>query len=844
MACRNIYIQVVLIALFAVPVIPVQGIDWPQFMRNAQHNGDAWEEQLDLPLRLNAQVKLDDAILSSPAIVGGRIYVVDQMGTAYAIDLKTGLIAWKTAPEGQNTFGSNTSSPCVAKGKVFYGTIAGNLHILNAGNGTVIKSIRLDWPIMDAITYANDSVYFQTLNGVVHCLDLDGHTRWVWDQFKLTRASEIANGRNPRTDGKSSAYFSSNVVSVSGNKVVTAIADDLICLKDLKTKAQLIWKKTEPLGKVYSMGGVAIAGDYVYVPCPGKDGEGGVIRLKLLDGAFDEQKDSIINQWASMESAAARGETMFFGRQAFGVTAYDFARGRVRWSTFSEKSNSLIPVLSAPALSASYCFFTTMNGELIAVSLSSYSRGLNTAGTKSFRFRTPHSKAITSSPAISNGKVCFGCDDGFLYVLGNDTAIEPIRSKGALYKRKSKTTIKGQRTYDWPSAYGGPANTNFIQDSGLKPPFRLRYAVRSGGLFKHPVCATYDDIYYVTLGGLVVCREQETGRMRWRRKLPYQVWTRSTPLCAEGKLFISRMFSKRYPMVKDLPSIFFCLDDETGEILWEKPIGIGDRLRASPVYAEGVVAYGSLYQDGKTTVQKVNAWDANTGESLWTIQLNSSGEMLNGPSGCASDDTMFFTGGGETEPRTGETIAIAPRTGDILWRTNKAYASQTGTPSYRDGKIYLPGAYKLPISCLSAQKGEIIWQQHSVVDRWHVEICAIGPNYFAVNNKYDGGAWRWNLVDGSIAGSLSVRTPQEDGPVQMWGSSHGCGAIVLASEGYALSATLEGIFAVDCQTGKVIWKSPGFASWTCPHPIAANGCIYYCPQVNGMFYCFEPVSGR
>jgi hypothetical protein len=290
-------------------------------------------------------------------------------------------------------------------------------------------------------------------------------------------------------------------------------------------------------------------------------------------------------------------------------------------------------------------------------------------------------------------------------------------------------------------------------------------------------------------------------------------------------------------MVKDLPSTFFCLDDETGEILWEKPIGIGDRLRASPVYAAGVVAYGSLYRDGETTVQKVDAWDAKSGESLWTIRLNSSGKMLNGPSGCAGEGMMFFTGGGETNPREGETIAIVPWTGEILWRTSKAYASQTGTPSYRNGKIYLPGAYKLPISCLSVQKGEIIWQQHAVVDRWHVETCALGPIYFTVNNKYEGGAWRWNLTDGAIVGSL-------DEPVQLWGPSHGCGAIVLTSEGYALSATLEGIFAVNCQTGKVIWKSPGFASWTCPHPIAANGRIYYCPQVNGMFYCFEPVQSR
>ena len=108
MALRNIFTQVVVMVLLAFTVAPVHGIDWPQFLCNAQHNGDAREEQLDLPLYLNAQIELDDAVLSSPVIVTGRIYVVDQMGTAYGIDLKTGLIAWKTAPEGSNTFGSNT----------------------------------------------------------------------------------------------------------------------------------------------------------------------------------------------------------------------------------------------------------------------------------------------------------------------------------------------------------------------------------------------------------------------------------------------------------------------------------------------------------------------------------------------------------------------------------------------------------------------------------------------------------------------------------------------------------------------------------------------------------------
>ena len=46
--------------------------DWPQFMRNSAHTGDAADEELRLPLALMAQVRLDDAVMTSAAVVGGR----------------------------------------------------------------------------------------------------------------------------------------------------------------------------------------------------------------------------------------------------------------------------------------------------------------------------------------------------------------------------------------------------------------------------------------------------------------------------------------------------------------------------------------------------------------------------------------------------------------------------------------------------------------------------------------------------------------------------------------------------------------------------------------------------
>ena len=113
--------------------------DWPQFMRSGARAGDAAEEGLRLPLRLATCVRLDDAVTTAPAVVGGKVYIVDQMGTAYCIDPKANRILWKSSPDGRSAKGGNTSSVCVYQGHVCFGTTAGRFHVLNALDGKVIK---------------------------------------------------------------------------------------------------------------------------------------------------------------------------------------------------------------------------------------------------------------------------------------------------------------------------------------------------------------------------------------------------------------------------------------------------------------------------------------------------------------------------------------------------------------------------------------------------------------------------------------------------------------------------------------------------------------------------------
>src|SRR5262249_9387989 len=157
--------------------------DWPQFMRTSAHTGDADDEVLRLPLGLVAQVRLDDAVMTSPAVVAGRAYVVDQMGTAYCIDPRGGRVVWKASPDGKNAMGSNTSSPCLVGGRVYYGTTAGTFHVLDARDGKVLRTLAVGAPVVSSPTFARDSIYFQALDATLRCLDLNGDVRWTWDHY-------------------------------------------------------------------------------------------------------------------------------------------------------------------------------------------------------------------------------------------------------------------------------------------------------------------------------------------------------------------------------------------------------------------------------------------------------------------------------------------------------------------------------------------------------------------------------------------------------------------------------------------------------------------------------------
>src|SRR5688572_19554880 len=164
----------------------VDAADWPQYQFDSRHSGNAAAHKIASPLGLVAAAPLSDAIFTAPAVVDGKVFVVDGSGVACCFDAKTLKEIWRTPTAGGPANVNNVSSPAVVKGYVHFGTTAGDYYVLRADNGDVVAKIAVAEPIFSAPVIADDqtSVYFTTLGSRVHAVTPGGSVRWTWDYVR------------------------------------------------------------------------------------------------------------------------------------------------------------------------------------------------------------------------------------------------------------------------------------------------------------------------------------------------------------------------------------------------------------------------------------------------------------------------------------------------------------------------------------------------------------------------------------------------------------------------------------------------------------------------------------
>ncbi len=817
--------------------------EWTQLKLDARRSGNAADRDVEASLGLLAAVPMTDAVLTSPVIARGKIFVVDASGKAVCIDAATFKVLWQYESRGGAANCNNVSSPALVGNYLHFGTMAGSWIVLDADRGTLVRELRVGEPIFTSALVANGRVYFATLGSRVHALTPEGTLRWTWDYVKqeLKFDGDRWSGESwlKFRDGplrQGDQFLCSRDLAASDRHVLVPAGAALVWLEDLGDRAQAR-DVHNTNGPTY---GLTVADDAsVYRQWSYLDNVAQVDRL-MLGGteAFAGPGDGMgpvagtesawhgpgLGNLSSFGSVSLRGADVFRTRPQDG---YGLCRHNPRRK---EPDRLAAPAAVAPpVVLRNSVVYGDLQGSLHVVPL--------TAGRPAWSFRTPFGKPITAPAAVADGRIYFGSDDGHLYILGpGGRAPLPEQDLG-LWKFRGPRAPEGRDRY---TSFGDFSNAN-ASDDGLKPPFRTKWIHRFEGTTKHLPTFGGGRMYTHTAEGQIFAVEAETGRLLWRTYYPGAHLSYTSALYHRERLLV--------PQAGPATCRLRCLDAATGKLLWEAPFeGSPGWSRQSPP-----VVYGNLavyaFATGTRTVGEggnwlfphnqrmfpaeqrpiVRAYDLETGKTVWERDYYEVGSGGDEGGLCLVGDRLayscFFGRGPQRNGKPGAqgiTALLDPATGKEIWRTTDYSVRGGCTVSARDGRLYLSGSSPstVPIGCyvwcLDAKDGSLIWKSDPLIKV--LNVTTVGSKFIYVHAQYQEGY----VLDKDTGKTLKV-----------FNHPYKCTRFTL-SEPYLLGPNLDLIDFSDPLNPKIVSTGPRMDPTQCVASVVSGGRLYYTALAGGL----------
>ncbi|MFB3890256.1 MAG: PQQ-binding-like beta-propeller repeat protein [Candidatus Bathyarchaeia archaeon] len=394
------YVNVLAMVLLAISLIFSVQIyaaadNWSVFRHDPQHsgffNGAA-------PTAFAAQLwnyTLDASTYSSPGsgvVAEGRVYAGSVQGDVYCFDASNGDVVW--------TFSAGSlveSSPAVSGGRVYVGAEDGTIYCLDASNGARVWASSIGESVDSPVNFADGRVYVESWQGNVYCLDAaNGNAVW-----------------NFQTGGKA---FQS-CPAVSGGYVYVANDDgNVLCLT--ATDGARVWNFTAG-GAVRSP---TVTDGFVYFGS--KDGNAYCLDafsgLKIWNYTtwFNSAGPSHGYTWgnAVSDAAVAYGR-VFVGSSDFDVFCLDASTGEKIWNF-----TTAAEVYAAPAVADGCVFVGSYDGNLYCLNASTGAeiwRGA--AGV----FSPVNAAGSVGSPVVAEG-VVYVVGNGVLTAWGSPSAGAPF----------------------------------------------------------------------------------------------------------------------------------------------------------------------------------------------------------------------------------------------------------------------------------------------------------------------------------------------------------------------------------------------------------------------------------
>ena len=870
--------------------------DWPQFLFNARHSGNAAAHEIAADqLGLQGVVSMTDGLYTAPVVAAGLVYVLDGSGMVRCFEADSLKPRWNFQSAGGAQNVNNISSPAIAGDYLHFGTTAGLYYVLNRQTGAVVKKIDCGEPIFSTPVVGEDRVYLVTLGSQAQALKFDGTPVWKWDFVK-----EVIGFTGNRWSGEDWAAFCEKRMLATLKPGATPTSSDgrvtwkdhFVCSRDLclvdktlvipaggrtlfleDTGAAPRLKATGEIpdyaGKEYpaTFGQSADDAGNVYVQWHRRDNAGRTDIMRLEGGAvktgeFVAGTETNIRMEALLSFApvSVRGDEVFRTRPESGI---GLARHR--------KGDKLPQVLSARA---SIAPVVLTKNHLIHSGLDGVVEIIPLAGGKSVELKTAHEAAISAPVAVADGRVFVPCEDGYLYVFAPgatqsaptpDLKVSQIRSplKGELAEAK----------YDWYTNYGNFAGQN-SNNQNLAAPLRMRWTRRLEGTVKHlPVCGG-GRLYSHTAEGQIIAVEQDTGRLLWRRYFPDVFLSFTSPLYIDGKLLVPQAGLKK--------SLVRCLDAATGQLLWEAPFtGSPSWSRQFPpvvqgkiaIYASGTGDYAAqgsekpytfggdlvVPKDGREVMSfiysndnpyypknhrpRLWAWDLETGKLVWEKDFSDLGRGGNDCGICLLDGKLYYSVffGYDTDSKrrrglpvgnNGLTCCMDPSTGKVIWQTTDYYVTAKCTLSARDGRLYIGGYNR-------AQQGtddRFVWCLDANTGKliWKSDAVTSALNVVSVGERF--------LFSNALRGKGNI-FDRETGKVSYSIlTNYACCRFTL-SEPFVLGANMDMIDL--SKSGKLVSTGPAIDSRECLGAVVSNGRIFYTSQASGFIVSqtYGPDSG-
>ena len=310
---------------------------------------------------------------SSPAVVGGTVFVLGNDGVVHALALASGVEIWRTS------LGADaTGSPLVSAGLVIVGDSKGIVHALAATDGSARWTVPTDGPIAGAAAADGDVVIVATRTGSAYAIEVAGGTaRW-----RTAVGGDV---------GSSVAIANGTVYLGAGpNLVALAVAD-----------GRIRWK--QDMSAVGRIGTPTVAGGLVFAATGLDGGDASVYGVAALDEGTGAARWRFKSSTRAVvyTPAVVSGRAYIVGEDRR-VTALDAATGTTIWSTATEQVDEAVPAV--------------VDG-LVYVAGNGGAMNVLDAATGAIRWTVAY-RGVPYGPTVVGGYVLVGTDLGTLIAIG------------------------------------------------------------------------------------------------------------------------------------------------------------------------------------------------------------------------------------------------------------------------------------------------------------------------------------------------------------------------------------------------------------------------------------------